>query len=141
MFKRKPTSNAAIDTLIGPGTRIDGDVEFTGGLHVDGHINGNIRSRSGREGLLSVSRQGCVEGSVTAADVVLNGVVKGDIEASGRVQLGADARVLGNVQYAVIESAVGAQINGKLVHRVGPAAPRADEPAPLEGAAAPTAVL
>ncbi|HEX3846577.1 MAG TPA: polymer-forming cytoskeletal protein [Steroidobacteraceae bacterium] len=141
MFKRKRTSSATIDTLIGPGTRIDGDVEFTGGLHVDGHISGNVRSRGGLEGFLSVSRQGCVEGSVIAPQVILNGVVKGDIEASGKVQLGSSARVLGNVQYAVIESAVGAQINGKLIHRAAPAAQGIDEPGLLEGVAAPTAVL
>ena len=52
----------------------------------------------------------------------LNGIVKGDIDASGRVELGAKARVLGNVHYTVIETAVGAQINGKLIHRAGPGA-------------------
>ena len=49
--------------------------------------------------------------------MLLNGIVKGDIDATGRVELGAKARVLGNVQYTVIETAVGAQINGKLIHR------------------------
>jgi cytoskeletal protein CcmA (bactofilin family) len=117
MFKRKQSSNATIDTLIGANTRINGDVEFTGGLHVDGYINGNVRADAGPTAFLSVSRQGCVDGSVTAPNVILNGVVRGDIDASGRVELGANARVLGNVRYAVIESAVGAQINGKLVHR------------------------
>jgi len=48
---------------------------------------------------------------------VLNGIVKGDIDAAGRVELGEKARVLGNVRYSVIETAVGAQINGKLLHR------------------------
>ena len=52
-----------------------------------------------------------------APSVILNGIVKGDIEAGDRVELGAKARVLGNVHYTVIETAVGAQINGKLIHR------------------------
>jgi cytoskeletal protein CcmA (bactofilin family) len=47
----------------------------------------------------------------------LNGIVKGDIDAADRVELGAKARVLGNVHYTIIETAVGAQINGKLIHR------------------------
>ena len=129
MFKRKPSSNRAIETLIGAGTRIDGDLDFTGGLHVEGHIRGNVRGRGGPAAFLSVSQQGCIEGSVTAANVMLNGVVTGDIEASGRVELGANARVMGNVQYAVIESAVGAQINGKLIHR----AAGTERPAGAEG--------
>src|SRR5271167_1082905 len=117
MFRQKQSKNANIDTLIGAKTRINGDVEFNGGLHLDGYINGNVRGEPGGDTFLSVSEQGCIEGSVTAPNVILNGIVKGDIEASERVELGSKARVLGNVQYTIIETAVGAQINGKLIHR------------------------
>jgi cytoskeletal protein CcmA (bactofilin family) len=117
MFKRKQNKTPSIDTLIGAKTRIDGDVEFSGGLHVDGYINGNVRAESGAEASLSVSEQGGIEGSVIVPNVVLNGIVKGSIDALDRVELGEKARVLGNVRYAVIETAVGAQINGKLIHR------------------------
>ena len=120
MFKQKQSKNATVDTLIGPKTRIDGDVEFIGGLHLDGHINGNVRGDANQGTFLSVSENGCIEGSVVAPNVILNGIVKGDIDASDRVELGAKARVLGNVQYTVIETAVGAQINGKLIHRAVP---------------------
>jgi cytoskeletal protein CcmA (bactofilin family) len=120
MFKQKQSKNAKIDTLIGAKTRINGDVEFTGGLHLDGYINGNVKGELGGGTFLSVSEEGCIEGSVAAPNVILNGIVKGDIEASDRVELGAKARVLGNVQYTIIETAVGAQINGKLIHRANP---------------------
>ncbi len=129
MFKRKPSSKAKIDTLIGAKTRINGDVEFTGGFHLDGYINGNVKGEADADAILSVSEHGCIEGSVVAPNIVLNGVVKGDIDASQRVQMGAKARVLGNVHYAVIETAVGAQINGKLIHRDNrPAGPADAEP-------------
>jgi cytoskeletal protein CcmA (bactofilin family) len=117
MFKQKQTKSAKVDTLIGAKTRIDGDIEFTGGLHLDGYIGGNVKGDSSAGTFLSVSEHGCIEGSVFAPTVILNGIVKGDIEAANRVELGAKARVLGNVQYTVIETAVGAQINGKLIHR------------------------
>ena len=120
MFKQKPSKNANIDTLIGPKTRINGDVDFTGGLHLDGYINGNVKGDSNQGTFLTVSEHGCVEGSVIAPNVILNGIVKGDIDASNRVELGAKARVLGNVHYTLIETAVGAQINGKLIHRAVP---------------------
>ena len=131
MFKPKQTKNASVGTLIGPKTRINGDVEFTGGLHLDGYINGNVKGDSNQNTFLSVSQQGAIEGSVIAPNVILNGIVKGDIEASGRVELGANARVLGNVHYSIIETAVGAQINGKLIHRAGSGAERG-EPGPKE---------
>lgn len=118
MFKRKQNKDLKIDTLIGSGTRINGDVEFSGGLHLDGYINGNVSGEAAGEAVLSVSEQGGIEGSVNVPNVILNGIVKGDIEAASRVELGAKARVLGNVQYSAIETAVGAQINGKLIHKV-----------------------
>jgi cytoskeletal protein CcmA (bactofilin family) len=116
MFKPKPIK-AEIDTLIGAKSRINGDVEFVGGLHLDGHINGNVKSEPGSGATLSVSEQGCIEGSVVVTNIVLNGIVKGDIDAGDRVEMGPKARVLGSVSYTTIETAVGAQINGKLIHR------------------------
>ncbi len=71
MFKRKPNKTEKIDTLIGAKTRINGDVEFTGGFHLDGYINGNVTGDLGAGALLSVSEQGCIEGSVIAARVLL----------------------------------------------------------------------
>ena len=132
MFKRKPNKNLQIDTLIGAGTRINGDVEFAGGLHLDGYISGNVSAEPDTDATLSVSEQGGIEGSVSAANVILNGIVKGDIDATGRVELGANARVLGNVHYTIIETAVGAQINGKLIHRAGPGGGMS-EPGPKQG--------
>jgi len=117
MFRRKQSNAKQIKNLIGVNTRINGDIEFCGGLHLDGTITGNVSSSSKEGANLSVSEQGGIEGSVFVADIVLNGVVKGDIDATGRVELGEKARVSGNVRYSVIETAVGAQINGKLVHR------------------------
>jgi cytoskeletal protein CcmA (bactofilin family) len=117
MFKQKQSKTAEIDTLIGAKTRINGDVEFVGGFHLDGYINGNVKCEVGEDAVLSVSEQGCIEGSVVVPNIVLNGIVKGDIEAGDRVELGPKARVLGSVHYTTIETAVGAQILGKLVHR------------------------
>lgn len=127
MFKRNRNTDpvrGTIDTLIGRTTRINGDVVFTGGFHLDGEVTGNVRAEAGTTSVLSVSEHGCIEGSVDAPHVVLNGTVKGDIRARDRVELGAKARVNGNVHYAVIEMAMGASINGKLIH----APEDADEP-------------
>ena len=117
MFKLKATKKQRVDTLIGASTRINGDIEFSGGLHVEGTINGSVTGDRTSSAILSVSEGGCIEGSVIVQDMMLNGLVKGDIDASHRVEMGTKARVMGNVHYTVIETAVGAQINGKLIHR------------------------
>ncbi len=113
MFTRE-TKQARIDTLIGKASRINGDVEFAGGLHLDGAIIGNVRSDPAPTSTLSVSEGGSIEGMVDVPNVRLDGTVKGDIHAPGRVVLGATARVEGNLFYGVIEMTLGAQIMGKL---------------------------
>lgn len=115
MFGRDKTAAAQVDTLIGAAARIQGDLNFEGGLHLDGGVAGNVRAPDGGASMLSVSEQGCIEGSVRVPHVILNGTVKGDIYAASRIVLGAKSRVEGNVLYGVIEMALGAEIRGKLV--------------------------
>jgi cytoskeletal protein CcmA (bactofilin family) len=135
MFNRNKSKTRRIDTLIGAGTRIIGDVHFTGGFHVDGHVKGNVDAPPDSGATLSVSDAGVVEGSVAVPNVVLNGTVKGDILAHERIELGSTARVIGNVYYGLIEMEMGAEINGKLIHE--PRKPGTAEPAPApEGLAA-----
>jgi cytoskeletal protein CcmA (bactofilin family) len=134
MFKNSKPKLQRIDTLIGAGTRIIGDVQFSGGFHVDGHVKGNVDAPADSGATLSVSDSGVVEGSVAVPNVVLNGTVKGDILAHDRVELGATARVTGNVYYALIEMEMGAEINGKLIHepRKGPQARKEPAVPPAE---------
>jgi cytoskeletal protein CcmA (bactofilin family) len=127
MFKSK-SKPQRIDTLIGAGTRIIGDVQFSGGFHVDGHIKGNVDAPPASGATLSVSDAGIVEGSVAVPNVILNGTVKGDILAHDRVELGATARVTGNVYYGLIEMEMGAEINGKLIHEPKKPGSQSSEP-------------
>ena len=116
MWNSNKSKTHRIDTLVGPATRIIGDVHFTGGFHVDGFVKGNVDAPGDSGSTLSVSDGGVIEGSVAVPNVILNGTVKGDILAHARLELGATARVEGNVYYGLIEMAIGAEINGKLVH-------------------------
>lgn len=131
MFTRD-SRQARIDTLIGKDARVHGDIDFRGGLHLDGHIEGAVRSEEARDSTLSVSESGSIQGSVQVPNLVLNGTIRGDIHALERVVLGATARVEGNVYYGIIEMTLGAQIIGKLV-RLEPETPPA---APATGSAA-----
>ncbi len=117
MFGRKKRKHTVVNTLIGSHTQINGDVSFEGGCHIDGTVRGNVSADAESEAVLSVSEQGNIRGGVTAPYVVLDGIVRGDVFASKRVELGPSARVIGNVYYNLIEMAIGAEINGKLVHQ------------------------
>lgn len=109
---------ADIDTLIGQHTEVEGDVRFKGGLHVNGLIKGNVIAEQDSSSVLVLSEQGRIEGEVRVPHVILNGAVTGDVHAGERIELAARARVTGNVYYSLIEMAMGAEVNGNLVHRV-----------------------
>lgn len=114
---KKPRQTAHIDSLIGQNTEIHGDVIFSGGLHVDGTVKGSVIAESGEDSVLTLSERGTIEGEVKVPNVVVNGSVIGDVHATGHVELAAHARVHGNVYYSLIEMAMGAEVNGKLMHQ------------------------
>ena len=111
-------NTAKIDTLVGKNTTVTGDVSFSGGLHVEGKVCGNVQSDDD-SAILVLSENGIIEGEVRVPNMVLNGTVEGDVHASERVELAIKSRVTGNVYYNLIEMAMGAEVNGNLVHRKG----------------------
>lgn len=114
--KVKPVSTK-VDTIVGQQTQIEGNVRFSGGLHVDGRIQGNVIAEEDSASVLTISEHGYIEGDVHVPNVILNGSVKGDVRSDERIELAAKARVTGNVYYNLIEMAMGAEVNGSLVHR------------------------
>ena len=126
-----PRKDHRIDTLIGRTAHLQGDLEFCGGLHVDGRVSGDVRAEPGSDSTLSVSAGGCIEGAVEVVNVILHGTVTGPIHARGRVVLGSSARVHGDVYYGVIEMTLGAEIMGRLV-RVNSGATVVDKAAKTE---------
>lgn len=104
-----------VQTLIAANARVVGDIHFTGGLHIQGHVQGNVLA--GPEGGdLVVGEGGLIEGEIHAPHVVINGEVRGDVHAGQRLELAAKAVVAGNVHYRLIEIVVGARIDGFMRH-------------------------
>jgi len=116
LFGKKNTrQNSQIDSLLGSGTELRGDVHFKDGLHIDGVVKGNVIAE-GENSMLTMSEQGRIEGEVRVHNLVLNGEVIGNVHASEHIELASAARVTGNVYYNLIEMAMGAEVNGNLVH-------------------------
>lgn len=101
-------------TLISKGTRIVGDVHFSGELHIQGTVVGNLIAEANAE--LEVAPSGKVEGQIHAPKVIVRGLVQGDIHCFKHVELGASAQVQGNVFYNLIEMVKGSQVNGSLIY-------------------------
>jgi cytoskeletal protein CcmA (bactofilin family) len=115
----KKIKSSKIDTLIGKGVEVTGDIKFNGGLHLDGSITGNVTTADVTEGtVLVISDRGRIEGDVHVAYAVINGEVKGNVYASEKLELSARARISGNVEYNLLEMVSGAEINGAMLHKV-----------------------
>ena len=112
----KKIRSSKIETLIGQGIVISGDLKFSGGLHLDGKIIGDVTSNEGSNSVLVVSDHGCIEGDVHVSFAVINGKVKGNVFATQKLELSGNASITGNVHYNLLEMASGADVNGNMVH-------------------------
>ena len=140
MFGKKAIPHE-IGSLIGAGTTVNGDVNFSGGLRVDGVVRGAVRCAEGdKGGVLVVSEHGSIEGEVRASHLVVAGRIQGPVHASELVELQPKAQVHGDVQYRALEMHHGAIVEGLMVHIPAegrsPPKPAAGAPARPEKAAA-----
>jgi cytoskeletal protein CcmA (bactofilin family) len=114
--KKGNRAAAKINTLIGRDTEIHGDVIFKGGLHLDGIVKGDVKTGEDELAVLTVGVGATIEGNVYVPTVILDGNVIGDVHAAELVELAPNARINGDIFYNRIEMAMGAAVNGKLVH-------------------------
>lgn len=114
MFKSK--SKSTIDSLIGATTSIEGDIHFTGGLRIDGHVKGNVIADINAPSILVISEQATIDGEVRAGHVVVNGVINGPVYSSELIELQNKSRISGDVHYKALEMMNGALVSGKLAH-------------------------
>ena len=118
MFERRKSRppQKRIDSLIGAGTVVQGNVMFAGGLRIDGAVDGKVATASNAPGTLVISEHARVDGEVKVSHVVINGSVSGPVIANDYLELQAKARVNGDVVYRALEMHVGAIVHGKLMH-------------------------
>jgi cytoskeletal protein CcmA (bactofilin family) len=134
MFKKAIPQE--IGSLIGSGTTVTGDLNFSGGLRIDGVVRGSVRCTEGEKaGMLVISEHGSIEGEVRAGHIVVAGRIQGPVHAAELIELQPKARVLGDVNYRALEMHHGAVVEGMMVHipsegraglKLAASAPRAD---------------
>lgn len=117
MFSKPNKPNNRIDSLIGAGTIIKGDITFSGGLRIDGEVHGNVVAATEDAGTLVLSEHARIEGAVNVSNLVVNGTVNGPIRSTEFIELQSHARVTGDVEYRAIEMQLGAVVQGRLVYQ------------------------
>ncbi len=116
MFSKHSKPQNRIDSLIGLGTKVSGDIHFTGGLRIDGEVKGSVIADSAKASTLVLSEHAKVDGEISVTHLVVNGAVTGPIQASEYLELQNKAKVIGDVRYKTLEIQLGAIVEGKLVH-------------------------
>lgn len=106
-----------IDSLIGAGTKIDGNISFSGGLRIDGEVHGSITVEKDQLGTLVISERARVEGEVVVSHLMVNGTIIGPVRVKDVLELQPCARVTGDVEYMQLEMQPGAVVQGRLVHQ------------------------
>lgn len=110
----KEVLRAQIQTLIGDNTTIEGVINFTGGLHIVGRVNGSIESED-IDSLLIINEGALVKGDVKVSHLIVNGQIDGNVFVDGKVELFDRACINGDVHYNLLELPVGAEVNGNLI--------------------------
>jgi len=108
MALKKKIKTMRVDTLIGKHSKIVGDILYTGGVHIEGEVEGNLMAESVDKGFVVVSESGMVKGEIRGPAVIVYGTVNGDVYATGTIELAAGAKINGSVYYNLLEMATGA---------------------------------
>jgi cytoskeletal protein CcmA (bactofilin family) len=117
MALKKKIKTMSVDTLVGKHSKIVGDILYTGGVHIEGEVEGNLMADEVDKGFVVVSESGLVKGEIRGPTVIVYGTVNGDVYATGTIELAAGAKINGSVYYNLLEMATGAEVNGSLVHQ------------------------
>ena len=99
-----------VESVLAPGTTLEGALRGPHGLRVLGTVEGDIESG----GRIKIEAGGRVHGKVKASDVIVNGALEGDIEATGQVELGRESRMTGDITAAGLAIAEGCVFQGKI---------------------------
>ena len=96
-------------TFLGKDASFKGELSFRGTLCIDGKFEGKIITN----GTLVVAPDGIIEANIEAGTVICEGLVKGNIVASTKVELRPNSNVIGDVQSPSLIIEVGAKLDGK----------------------------
>ena len=91
------STNSSMETIIGSGTEINGDINFngTGVLRIDGRVTGKITAEQSK---IIVGEEAFIDAEIVTQNIVINGEVQGNIKVTQTMELLPTARLIGDVK-------------------------------------------
>lgn len=90
---RKKSVPQAMDSLIGEKTRIEGKIQSEASLRIEGQVIGSIESA----GDVIIGEKSTVEADITAKDILVAGIVKGNVSTSGNLHIMSTGQLIGDM--------------------------------------------
>jgi cytoskeletal protein CcmA (bactofilin family) len=103
---------------LGSDAEVTGKLSFTTPTRIEGRLKGELRSSS----VLVVGKEGVVHASVQADQLIVLGEIRGDVTASGRVEVHPGGRIVGDVHTGCLVVKEGAVLEGGVKMSGAPAA-------------------
>jgi cytoskeletal protein CcmA (bactofilin family) len=97
-------------TVLGPTLEIEGEIEGSEDLVIQGKVHGKIVSRKN----LTVDSSGKVEASVTTQNLAISGMLVGNVEASDKVEVLKEGKMIGDIKAPRVIIADGAKFKGNI---------------------------
>jgi cytoskeletal protein CcmA (bactofilin family) len=131
----EPETSRGGSATIGKAVKINGQIYSREDLYVDGDVEGTIELM---EHKLTIGPNGKVHAGVKAREVVALGVIQGNVDASERIEIRKDAKLVGDIKTARIIIEDGAYFKGSIdiVKSEPKAAPSQPRPQPVAAASA-----
>lgn len=119
-FNRSKSTNSNTMNYLANGTEVHGSIKSEGSLRIDGVVFGNVDVK----GDLEIATTGRIEGAeIHANNIVSQGIIKAQIQATGKVTITSTAKVEGDVVASAIDIAAGAGFVGHLITKDNKALP------------------
>jgi cytoskeletal protein CcmA (bactofilin family) len=105
----KSKTSDALTMLLGPGTAVEGTIEFKDTVRLEGSVNGKISSF---DGTVIIGETAEVQGDIMVNIAIIRGKVNGKIEARTRIEIYPPARIEGDIQSRAVSIQSGVIFNG-----------------------------
>jgi len=97
-----------LPNMIGPGTRIIGNIETNGDIRIDGTIEGNINS----QGKVVIGPNGMVKGEIKCINCEVSGNINGKLSVTELLSLKASSNITGDIKTGKLTIEPGAIFTG-----------------------------
>ncbi len=106
--KKKEADKGKVETILGSGTNIEGDIHTKGSLRVEGKVTGKIIA----DGDLFIGEEGKVNTEIEARNVIIAGKINGNVTAKNKLEILPTGKLYGDIKTNIIKIEEGAVFKG-----------------------------